>query len=57
MKKALTIALVLLIVFSIALTGCKKEEPAADMAEEQAVKLDDSITIHWAQWAPADYLQ
>ncbi len=47
MKKALMIVLVLLIAAGAAFANGGGDDG----------KLADSITIHWAQWAPADYLQ
>jgi multiple sugar transport system substrate-binding protein len=49
MRKALFAALVLLCAAAFAFAGGKGE--AAGTAGEQF------ITIHWAQWAPADYLE
>jgi multiple sugar transport system substrate-binding protein len=48
MKKALTIVLALLLIAGAAF-GNGKGDTGGKMADE--------ITIHWAQWAPADYLQ
>ncbi|MDF1569582.1 MAG: extracellular solute-binding protein [Spirochaetaceae bacterium] len=48
MRKALMIALVLLIASGAAF---------ANGGSDDGGKMADEITIHWAQWAPADYLQ
>ena len=49
-RKALLIACLFLFSAALIFAGGQKEGAAA--AEE-----DQFITIHWAQWAPADYLQ
>ncbi|MFP4563215.1 MAG: ABC transporter substrate-binding protein [Spirochaetia bacterium] len=49
-RKALLIACLLLVSAGMVFAGGQEEGAAA--AEE-----DQFITIHWAQWAPADYLQ
>jgi len=50
-NKVLIFTCVLLMVAGALFAGGKQEGEAAAPAEEQF------ITIHWAQWAPADYLQ
>ncbi len=49
MKKVLLLALALALVLSVSFVFAGGDQESAD--EEQF------ITIHWAQWAPADYLQ
>ena len=48
MKKTLMILLALLLVAGAA---------SANGGRDSGGKMADEITIHWAQWAPADYLQ
>lgn len=51
-NKVLVVLCVLLLVAGMVFAGGKQEGGAAGKAAA-----DQFITIHWAQWAPADYLQ
>ena len=65
MKRRVVVLVVLLLVAAaFVFVGCKKEKEAEaagteEKAEESTAKAEEEqfITIHWAQWAPADYLQ
>jgi multiple sugar transport system substrate-binding protein len=53
-KRVFLITLLLILSAALVFAGGKQEKEEGAAAAE---KEDQFITIHWAQWAPADYLQ